>query len=201
MKKLCKRMVFVIALSLSVIGCIDNDYDIDDLDKNAVFKVPPVLLGNVDTIWIDLLPDGFPPISLPIEGEQITKTENIIGIFTDDIVDKFFNEKATANTTLQAKVDVLITESENLNIDIYANVINQDGSVNENVIIDKQSLVNGTEQKLSLVFKKEDFAYMKDASNLRLTIVMTAKSITLSEGDYVYMKSAVLKSGGLHFEF
>jgi len=194
-------MVFIIAVSMCIIGCIDNDYDIDDLDKNAVAKVPPILLGNIDTIWVNLLPEGLPPVTGSVEGMEITKIEYINGVFSEDIIDKFFNEKATWDVTLQAKVDVLVESAQGLVMEIYPEIEDSDGTVNTNVKIEKVSVTNGNNQQISIVFKKDDFKYMEDARDLKFTIVMKANTISLEDEDFVYMKNVVLKSSGLHFEF
>lgn len=201
MKKLCELMISVIIVFVCMVSCIDKDYDIDDLDKNGVFKVPPVLLGNIDTIWLDILPEGVPPISFAIPGMQITKTERIEGVFSEDVLDKFFAESSVGNVSLESKVDVFVDDAMNFSMDIYPYVINSNGTVNNNVKIEKQTLAKGPNQAFSIVFKKEDFKYMQDANGIQLTIVLKADQIALGDRDYVYLKSVVLKSGGLHFEF
>lgn len=201
MKKLCKFMISVIIMFICMVSCIDKDYDIDDLDKNGMFKVPPVLLGNIDIIWLNLLPEGVPPVSLPVSGMQITKVEHIDGVFSEDVLDKFFNESSVGNVSLESKVDVLVNHAVNFSMDVYPYVLNADGSINNNVKIEKQTLTTGTDQPFSIILKKEYFKYMENANGIQLTIVLKADQITLGDADYVYLKSVVLKSGGIHFEF
>lgn len=190
------------SVSALLYSCIDNDYDIDDLNKDALLKTPPIILGNIDTIWVETLPDDFPPISLPIEGEQISKSDIISGLFTHDILNKFFNEKTKEDVVLESKIDLrIMPESEDLRIEIFCEVLNAENSVLNNIKIKEQTLVNGLNQDFSITFPHEYFSDMQQASSLKFTFRLTAKTLVLSKKDFIYIKEVILKSGGMHFEF
>ena len=202
-------LCMIIAL-LCMQSCVDNDYDIDDFNKDAEFLIPPVPIGNVDTFWVDILPPGtIPPgITIPSLGNQIVKEQTIQNLFTEDILDKFFYEDANADVKLESKVDIdILGPSSGIEIDVIVQVIDYDEitgveTVNTHMKVpNPQTLRFGKNQKFDIVFPVQYFKYMENARDLKMIIVMKANNIFISENDYFFIKDVVLKSGGLHFKF
>ena len=198
-------LVCVLFVLLFMPACINNDFDTDKLNKDGSFQIPPVPLGNVDTIWIEglpevpVLPEG---VEIPQSFETDARREVISNLFTKDILDKFFNEKAKSDVKLEAKADILIlNEFAGLEVDVEFEVADFNGEVIPEVKIPSQKLAYGEGQDFVIRFPKESFKYMKDAKDLNLIFVIKAQSISITDNDYALIRDVVLKSGGIHFEF
>jgi len=207
MNKLFKHamLCMVATVVMFVSSCVDNDFDWDDINKNGVFEIPPVPIGDIDTIWMNVLPPvTIPPlgIEIPQGFETEARKEVVEGLFTKDILDKFFNEKAKKDVKLESVADInILGENSGLEVKVKVEVVDANGDVIPQVVIPTQTLYYGTEQDFDIVFPVESFKYMKNARDLNLIFVIKANSIRITDNDYAYIKNIVLKSGGLHFEF
>lgn len=200
MKHLIKFMFMIIFSVIITQSCVDKDYDWDNIDKNGVLNIPPVMFGNIDTIFIEGLPGGLLPEGVPIPDFSIVKSDTIRGIFDDSTVKNFFFDGAGA-VEISAKAD-LDLEISGLTIDLYFKVINYDNQAITDVKIAKQTLDTSKDQSLSIKIEPEYMKYMENAKDLELTIVISSKngSAWIGEDDYLFIKSAIVKTGGYHFE-
>lgn len=190
-------------------SCMDDDYDFDDMDKNANFLIPPVPIGDIDVFKIDeldfgVIPPGIeiPPTGLPIEVEEVYE-QTVESLFTEDILDKFFYKDAKGDVVLESKVDIDIMDNNpDVTIDIVIQIIDDNGRAMTEVKIPKPARLKcGENQSLNIVFPNEYFDEMQTAKDLKFIIVLKSKTINISSEDYIYIKEIVLKSSGLHFEF
>jgi hypothetical protein len=179
---------------------VDPDYDLDTLDKGAVFHIPPVPVGSVDTAFltgegkvIQLPPGVFADFRLqyPIEG-----------IFTEDIIDKFFFEGAET-ASLVGKIDVMIASiNSDANIVAQMSIINEEGDEIDGFEQAESQLTNTANQDFALTIKKEQMHLMKDARGVLITFVFSGlTSVGLDPDDYLLLHDLVLKTGGMHFDF
>ncbi|NDV94035.1 hypothetical protein D0T84_03765 [Dysgonomonas sp. 521] len=193
--------LLLIATSLFMAqSCVDKDYDWDNLDKDGVISIPPVPLGNIDTIYIKGLPQGDNPWNIPIPDGSIVKSDTIKGLFDGDAVKNFFFEGA-GNVEISSKID-LDLEIKGVTIEIYLNIIDSDGKRNTDVVIPNQSLTTTKNQQFSIKIGSEYMSYMQNARDLLLTIAIRADNATiwLGEDDYIYLREAIIKTGGFHYE-
>lgn len=200
MKHLIKPL-FLITLSVILMqSCVDKDYDWDNMDKSGILSIPPVMFGNIDTIYIDGLPDGILPDGISIPDFLIAKSDTIRGIFDGDAVKDFFFDGA-GEVEISAKAD-LDLEISGLTIDLHFEVIDYEGRAIKNVKIAKQTLETSKDQTLSLKIAPEYMKYMENARDLGLTIVLSSTdgSIRIGEDDYLFIKNMIVKTGGYHFE-
>lgn len=195
----------ILFVLLFMASCINNDFDTDKFNKDGSFLIPPVPLGNIDTIWIDGLPEvPIPPVGIEVPQyfEIEARREIISDLFTKDILDKFFNEKAKGDVRLESVADIsIMTKSSGLEVKVAFEVADYNGEVIEEVKIPSQTLVYGEGQMFTVQFPQEYFKYMKNAKDLNLIFVIKAQSINITNNDYALLRNVVLKSGGIHFEF
>ena len=207
MRRFTKYTLCILTGSLFILSCIDNDYDTDKINKDATFGVPPIPIGDIDTIWVDDLPDvthlyPYMKSASSTKLEILSKEQVIENLFTKDILDKFFNESATKDVILQSKADIhILAPNSGLEIDIKIKISDANGKAIDEIIIPSENLVYGDNQDFNIVFPVQYFKYMKNAKNLNLIFTLRAESISLTKHDFAYLKEIVLKSGGIHFEF
>lgn len=200
MKHLIKLMFLITFSVILMQSCVDKGYDWDNIDKGGVLHIPPVMFGNIDTIFIDGLPEGILPEGVPVPDFSIVKSDTIRGLFDDSTVKDFFFDGAGAVEIL-AKAD-LDLEISGLVVDLYFEVINYDNQAITDIKIAKQTLNISKDQSLSIKIEPEYMKYMENAKDLELTIVISSKdgSVRIGEDDYLFINSAIVKTGGFHFE-
>ncbi|GAB6012084.1 hypothetical protein [Viscerimonas tarda] len=226
MLRVLKYAFGLMALALFMPSCVEKEYDIDDLNKDALFNVPPVPFGSIDTFFVQGLlgvdiPDWveLPPIidnPYLSEPDTIAKEQIIDNIFSKDIIDQFFHESATSDVILEAVADVHVLRgvnnaaNENIAIDAVLEITDSRGQViNEFRIPMPDKLVSKDNQPFKIRFPHQQFGYMKDASGLRFVFIIRATAQDLlniitkddDKEDYIFIRKIVLKSGGLHFTF
>lgn len=200
MKHLLRLLFLITLVVICMQSCIDKDYNWDNIDKNGILKIPPVMFGNIDTIYVEGLPEGILPGGIPIPNFSIVKSDTIKGIFEGEAVKDFFFEGA-GDVEISAKTDIGLAIS-GITVDIYFDVVNFEGKEIKSVNIPKQTLESEKDQKLSIKIASEYMPYMENAKDLALTIVLRSDdaSIWIGEDDYIFIKNAVVKTGGYHFE-
>jgi hypothetical protein len=200
---------------------VDNDYDMDDLNKEAVFKIPPVPFGNIDKFDIETIArdNGTIPEDLdldafdgtPIDLETGYYSETIENLFTEDIIDKFFFEGAGDDVVLKADADIhlLRNDGEEENLEFLLNAVMRvtDESGNELPVIIPYSgyLYSKDNQPVEVRFPKEYFHYMKDASGLKFTFGIKTHinniGAVLDGDNYIQLRNVLLTSAGMKFKF
>lgn len=188
-------------ISLFVVSsCIDKKYDWANLDKSGVIKIPPVPLGSLDTIYLSGLPQGERPWGVPIPDFSIVKTDTMRNLFEGNAVKNFFFEGAST-VEIASDVDIYLA-IKGITIDLYLSIIDRDGQRNENVVIPKQSLTTVKNQKLSIQIASQYMRYMQEAKDLQYTIVLSSDdgSVWIGKNDYIYLRDAIIKTGGFYYE-
>jgi hypothetical protein len=200
MKHLIKILFLSAFIGLMMQSCFDKDYDWDDIDKNGVLSIPPIMFGSFDTIYVEGLEEGIIPEGIPIPNFSIAKSDTIDGIFDGDAVKDFFFDGAGA-VEIAAKADIEL-DMTGLKIDLYFNILNNARERIENIKIPSQSLTTEKNQTLSIKIAAEYMKHMENAQGMELTIVISSTSgdVRLDENDYIFLKNIIIKTGGYHFE-
>lgn len=184
-------------------SCVDKSYDWDDMDTSGVFNIPPVMLGDIDKIYLgglsttSILPEG-----LPVTGFKRVLTDTITGIFDGDVMQDFFFEGADT-VKIEAKADVVIKEVPgDTRIILYFNAIDYENNRIQEVVIPQQELRAETDQAVNIKIAPKYMKYMEEAKSLELTIAIIADSGTIQIGaeDYIFLKSVIVKTGGYHLD-
>jgi hypothetical protein len=200
---------------------VDNDYDMDDLNKEAVFKIPPFPFGNIDKFNIEeivrdngMIPEdldlsNFQGVSIDLETGYYSETAE--GLFTEDITDKFFFEGAGEDVVLKADADIHLLrndgEEENLEFLVRAAmyVTDKDGNELPVKIPYSGNLYSKDNQPIEIRFSKEDFSYMKDASGLKFVFGIKTHigniGTVLDGNNYIQLRNVLLASAGMKFKF
>jgi hypothetical protein len=205
MKHLVKALLCLAACVFISQSCVEKDYDWDNIDKNGVLSIPPVMFGNIDTIYIKRLPSGILPPNISLPPMSIAKSDTIKGLFGGDAIKNFFFDGA-GTVEIQAKADLMLSIS-GVTVNVYFSILDSNGNRIENVEIPEQSLtINEKNQVFSIKVASQDMAYMENADDLELTIAISneqGSAITIDGEDnknYLFLKEIIVKNGGFHFE-
>ena len=187
-------------LLFSLQACVDKDYNWGNIDKSGVISIPPIPLGDIDTIYIKGLPQLNESWGIPIPNRSIALSDTIRGLFDDNAIRKFFYD-GNEVVEISAKIDIQVA-FKGVSLEIYFNIIDTAKQRITNVVIPKQMLTIGTKQEFSVKITSEYMPYMKAASDLQLIIVLSSKdaSLWLSDKDYLYIWGAIVKTGGFYYE-
>jgi hypothetical protein len=180
-------------------GCVDSDYDLDTLDKEAIFYIPPVPVGALDTAFLT----GEGVVVHPgIGPERFSLEYPVNGIFSEDIVDKFFFDGART-ASLEGKIDIVIEElAQNTDIVARMYITDEEGNVIQGIEIADRPLDNANGQPFILTIEKEYMHLMKDARGVRIILDFTGSMFDYSQSDgYILLYDLVLKTGGMHIDF
>lgn len=204
MKSCTKSLFYIILLIIFLPSCVDNDYDIDDLNKNAVFKIPPIPLGNLDSLYINQLENISLPPGISFPNIKYVLGDTIKGLFSEEDISKFFPQNAEDGdySAFVSKIDIGLKDINNsTNVIILFEVLDNLGRVIEEIDIPKQSITVRKDQDFRIEFKSEYMKYMKNAKDLKLIISITASIPTeISTDDYIFIKNISLQTSGLHFK-
>lgn len=184
-------------------SCVDKSYNWDDMDKSGVLNIPPVMLGDIDTIYLHKLPEivwpeGLPPLPGDIE---LVLSETISGLFEGNAIQDFFFEGADT-VKFETKADVVINQLPNARITLCFNVLNNANNRITGVVIPAQKVVNGKDQALTIAIAPKYMKYMEDAKSLEIIIAIAPGGgpVQTANGDYIFLKSVIVKTGGYRFE-
>lgn len=194
------RFIIITVFSFLLLSCIEKEYDWDNMDKTGVLNIPPVMFGNIDTIYLDGLSEAIIPGGIPIPDASIAKRDTIKGLFDGDAIKDFFFEGAgDVGISAKADIDVAIT---GVSIDIYCFPVDYEGNIIEEVKIKKQTLSTGKDIDFSITVSSDDMKYMEKAQDLGLVIVLSSEdaSVWIGEYDYIFIKNVIVKTGGYHID-
>jgi hypothetical protein len=181
---------------------VDQDYDLDNLDKDAVFNVPPVPVGTVDTAWFTGDMTGIPGwVEIPGVDGTITMEHVLDNLFTEDIISKFFFDGA-ASASLEGKVDIDIASfSPDASLTMQLGILGDDGEVISDIELNSMALTNTKGQNFLLQINREDMIKMATARGVKITLVFeNLDDFHLTRDDYLLLKNLVLKTGGMHLD-
>ncbi|SBW07572.1 hypothetical protein [uncultured Dysgonomonas sp.] len=187
-------------LLFSLQACVDKDYDWGNMDKSGVISIPPIPLGDIDTIYIKGLPQLNESWGIPIPDGSIALSDTIRGLFDDNAIRKFFYE-GNETVEISAKIDIYVA-IKGVSLDVYFNIIDTGKRRINKVLIPKQTLITGKQQDFSVKITSEYMQYMESASDLQLVIVLSSKDaiLWLGDKDYLYIWGAIVKTGGFYYE-
>ena len=201
MKYLLKSLLTVATFVLLLQSCVNRDYDFDNMDTTMVFRIPPLLLGNIETIYLGELPIGNLPQGIPLPpGPSIVKSYIFEGIFDDDVIDNFFFEGA-GMVEIAARADVFLPISE-ATINLHFNVIGQDGEPIRNINIPTQRMWVGQNQDLSIRIYDRYMALMNNAQDLEIVLAISnqAGAVLIDGESYLRLNNVIIRTGGIRFD-
>lgn len=199
-----KQLLFLSTLSVFILfgmqSCIDKDYDLDDVNKQA-YVSPGGIVFPLDNIIDPIYLKDLPQLPFPISGEVIF-LDTIYDIFTEDINEKFFFPGEDASDVeFTALVDVQIQgRAESLEVIIRPEILDKEERV-DNIILTNQILKNQDNNSFSMKIGKEDMEKMQYASDIKFTITVKATGYLPASGDVIKFKNLKLsKEGGFRLE-
>ncbi|MDU1891609.1 MAG: hypothetical protein E6767_13055 [Dysgonomonas sp.] len=192
--------MIVISASILLSSCVDKEYDWNNIDKNGIIKIPPIPLGNIDTIYLEGLPRWDESWGIPLPDGAIGLRYTIDNIFSGNAVKNFFFEGANT-VEISSKIDIDL-ETIGVTLEIRLNVIDQSGNKIGQVVIPSQILTTGKDLAFSIKIETQYMPYMENAKDLELVIILQTNNALLWIGkdDYLFLKDAIVKTGGFHYE-
>lgn len=190
-------------------SCVDDDYDWDDVNKEAEFNQPPVPFGAFDSIMLgDMVP--LPDIP-PIEGLPAIEFEEAYDyvfsdLFNKDFIDYFFYEGNDVMLTGVADVSILKPNSTaTLWLGLSFKVLDDNGKEIPEIVIPNQIGYNNTKGQpieIKIASKYMKFFKSKNAKHLKVYLILKSSNVIDVDKDaYVEFKDIIFKSGALHFDF
>lgn len=191
-------------------SCVDKDYDLDDVNKEAQFNLPPVPYGDFKPIILkELVPlPVIPPIEgLPDIGVKIAYDYVFEDLFNKDFIDYFFYEGN--NVALNGVVDVVVLKpnsSATLSLGMTFKILDEEnGEIQEIKFPNQPIFNNGKAQPFEIKIESQYMKYFeaRNAKHLKVYLVLESSSLTNidAENAYVEFKDIVIKSDALQFDF
>jgi hypothetical protein len=183
-------------------SCIDSDYSLSDLNKEAVFSYENGIylpLGNFDTIRFEAT-----KVDMPV---KMTYTTVVEGLFSEDLYDKFVitrngKDEPLGLITFTADFIANISRAAEKSFSDFtlSSVIVKENGEDTGILLAEQVFKSDIPdvQAFQVVIEKEDVPKLKDASILHLIFTFTAKEVEWE--DYVLLNDMKIKSsGGIKF--
>jgi hypothetical protein len=196
-----KSAFFQLSIGLCLIfqSCIDHDYDFDAINKTAHFNIPPVPLGQLDTIFLNT--SGY-TIDIPEELKlEITATQYMLetvveGLFNDEVIERFFYDGAD-DVVLNSDLELDLGNKDTFSMNIGFSILDANGKVIEEIKIPNIYVERTSRQKAAIIFGKEYMKYMKPARSLCISIVIDTLPSSLGKDSYLLLDKLVLNTGGM----
>jgi hypothetical protein len=197
--KTFSRVAITVLAIMSIQACVDKDYDLDNLNNEAVFHVPPVPVGTVDTAWFK---SNIVEVPVPPGMSFSFALRYVMGnLFTSDVIEKFFFEGA-GDVSLDGKIDIVISSlNQDVRITTLMSILDENEEPIEDITIENGLLTNSIGQPFKLGIKGEHARYMAGASGVEIIFLFeNISSISLDRNDYLLIKDLVLKTGGMFID-
>ncbi|MDR1415366.1 MAG: hypothetical protein LBI96_06105 [Odoribacteraceae bacterium] len=197
-KLLTKRIAIACLACLVAQACVDENYDLDDLNTEAVFYLPPIPVGSVDTAW---LMENLTKIEIPDDPGTFALEYVIQDIFTEDIIGKFFFEGA-GDISLEGKLDLAVAALDNdAGIVMKLNILDSQDNIIGSVAVDDGDALNTIGQDFAMHISGDYLRHMTEARGVRIVFVFTGCSdVNLAQTDYLVLRDLVLKTGGMFLD-
>ena len=203
MKYLLKSLLTVATFVLLLQSCVNTDYDLDNLDRDLVFNIPPIMVGNIDAIrFAELEPLAFIPPHITIPPISVVYSYVFENFFSGNVIDMFFFEEAgTVEIYARADVSLPIPGSE---IRAYFKVNDENGVLLPGVNIPMQRLTIGTNQIFRIRIDSRYMTNMYEARDLEAVLVIYTPTVTVGDlinaESYLHLRQVVVRTGGIRFE-
>ena len=203
MKYLQKSLLMVATAVFLLQSCVNRDYDWDNMDTSGVFNIPPVMLGNIETIRLAELPIGIlpPNHNIILPPYALIRSYVFENFFEGDVVDSFFFEGAgTVEIAGTANLALLVHGAF---INLYFNILDGKGEPIPGISIPPQHLVSGGQnQPLSIRIEEQFMPRMTYAQDLEIVLVIAypGGALTLLPESYLQLNEVIVRTGGIRFE-
>jgi hypothetical protein len=197
-KNVIYLLLFVAALG-SVLSCVQDGYDLEDVNMEGAFSHDNgilVRIGSIDTIKFNR--DAEAPAPIPIE-----HSESVDGIFSEEMYDYFVydnkgNDEPLGEIVFEADFVARINDAAGKmfsDITLSSKIVKENGE-DTGISIEDQTFKSDISGPQSYVvkIKKEDVTKLKEASLLQLIFVFEARKVELS--DYALIENIDVKLTG-----
>ena len=200
MKNLSKSLLAVATFVFLLSSCINSDYDYDNIDTTAEFRIPPIMLGSIERIKLAELPAGNLPPDLELPDLSIVKSYILDDLFGEEMIDRFFFEGATVEIEARS-VNVGLPLSD-ATIDLFFNVLDIDGEPLSGINIPQQRLSIGQNQNLLIKLDAQSMPFMSDAQGLEMILVISgpAGATVIDSDSYLELNDVIVRTSGIRFE-
>ncbi len=196
-----KSAFFQLGIGLCLVfqSCINHDYDFDSISKTAHFNIPPVPLGQLDTIFLNTsnytidIPEE---LRLEISTSQFMLETVVEGLFNDEVIERFFYDGAD-DVVLNSDLELDLGNEDKLSMNIGFSILDANGKVIKEIKIPNVYVEHASKQNAAIVFGEEYMKYMKPARSLRISIVINTLPSSLGTGSYLLFDKLVLNTGGV----
>ena len=204
MKYLLKSLLTVATFVLLLQSCVNRDYDFDNMDTTMVVRIPPIMLGSIERIELanlDELPIGILPPNIDAPPLSVVKSYTLYDLFDEGVVDNFFFDGAGAAEIEAKSVNVRLPLS-GATIDLFFNVLDDEGEPLSGVNIPHQRLSVGQNQNLRVGIDAQSMRFMSNAKSLKMVMLIAgSEGATLIDGNsYLELHNVIIRTGGIRFD-
>ena len=202
MKYLLKSLLTVATFVLLLQSCVNRDYDFDNIDTTAVFRIPPIMLGSIEIELADLdeLPIGILPPNIDIPALSVVKSYTLYDLFDEGVADNFFFDGAgTVEIVANATVRLPLSGAT---IDLFFNVLDSEGEPLSSVNIPRQRLTVGENPNFRITLDERYMRFMNNALSLEFVMLIASPAgATLIDGNsYLELNNVIFRTGGIRFD-
>ena len=204
MKYLLKSLLTVATFVLLLQSCVNKDYDFDNIDTTAVFRIPPIMLGSIeieladlDELPIEILP---PNLGFDIPALSVVKSYTLYDLFGEEVVDNFFFDGAgTVEIAASATVRLPLSGAT---IDFFFNILDSEGEPLSSVNIPRQRLTVGENPNFRITLDERYMRFMNNAQSLEMVMLIASPAgATLIDGNsYLKLNNVIIRTGGIRFD-
>lgn len=194
-------------IALFTTSCINEDYNLDNIDKQGVFSPEGISIpvGNLNKIELDFEFEGI----LDEAGYE----KDFEDFFTESLFDRFIikkdgKEEGIGNIEFSADFRAYIkNEKSEITVSVIAQALDERGQKIVEMFNDEMYANNNEDeledQPFILKVAKEDMIKMRRAKILRFSFKVNTREFDVSNEDdnYVEIKNMLIKStGGIAFD-
>jgi hypothetical protein len=205
MKYLLKSLLTVATFVLLLQSCVNTDYDFDNIDTAAVFKIPPIMLGSIEMKLADLdeLPIGVMPPNIELPNLSVVVSETLYDIFGEEVVENFFFDGAGAFAIEAREVNLNLPLS-GARIDLFFNVLDSEGNSLPGVNIPRRHLIAGQQgQRLLIEIDEQSMRYMNNAQSLEIVLAISSPAgatLEIDGASSLELNNVIIRTGGIRFD-
>lgn len=202
MNKILYKLLVLIALIIIIPSCIEDGYHWDDLNKDGVLKIPPILLGSYEEMpFVEMdsenitVPGDFPT-------HIVEYRDTINNFFGRRVIKDFFHQYMERDVDVEGEIVLdLFGEDSNLSIDVDFGMLDHTGKPIEGIDLEGLKDVHNGTQKFSITFQKEKRELIRTSEHLLLIIRLTSPSeIEISEDSYIQLNNLIVKTAGYYVD-
>jgi len=201
MKYFLKPLLIAAAFVFLSQSCINKDYDLDNIDTSGVFHIPPIMLGNIEIIFLEELPYGVLPPGAAIPAFKTVRSYVFRDFFNENVIDRFFFVGARAvEITTEAVVNLPVSD---VFIDLHFNVLDNNGNPINAINMDSRRLEKGVNEDVSVRIEERYMVYMSGARDFEFVLVISNEqnAVLIDDESTLQLNQMIVRTGGIQFNF